>query len=94
LNNAMADMVKFTMRVEQQHVTQEMQRTTVAAQELRIQVLERRVEPLVEMKLAERIPMIEQQIGPLVETRRGLIVLASAVAVTILLAVVGLVIRQ
>ena len=41
-----------------------------------------------------RVQTLEKQVGPLVETRRGLIVLASAVAVTILLAIVGLVMKQ
>jgi hypothetical protein len=45
-------------------------------------------------EMGVRVQTIEKQVGPLVETRKGLIVLASAVAVTILLAIVGLVIKQ
>lgn len=93
LNNAMADMVKFTMRVEQQHVTQEMQRTTVAAQELRIQVLERRVEPLVDMKLGDRVPTLEKQIGPLLELRGWVIGGGLTVIGLLIAAVAKLVLR-
>lgn len=40
-----------------------------------------------------RVQILEKQVGPLVETRKGILVMASAVAVTILLAILGLVIK-
>ena len=43
--------------------------------------------------LDNRVQVLERQVGPLVETRKGIMVLASAVAVTILLAIVGLVLK-
>lgn len=45
------------------------------------------------ISLGDRVQTLEKQVGPLVETRKGLIVLAGAVATTILLALVGLVLK-
>lgn len=61
----------------------QMQHNTAEAQALRKETAEIRAD----------VQTLKEQVGPLVETRKGLIVLASAVAVTILLAIVGLVLK-
>lgn len=73
LNNHMAALVKFQIQVENTHLAQESSRANQAAHDLRIQALERRVEPLVDMKLGERVPTLEKQIGPLLELRAWVI---------------------
>lgn len=83
LNIAMADMVKFTMRVEHQHQAQESHRVTVAGQELRIQALEKQVEPLVKAKVDERVQTLEKQIGPVTEMRTWVIGLCLGAAALI-----------
>jgi septal ring factor EnvC (AmiA/AmiB activator) len=80
LNTAMADMVKFTIRVEHQHQAQDAYRATVAAHEQRIQTLEKQVDPLVKAKLDERVPTLEKQIGPLIELRTWVIGLCLGAA--------------
>ena len=62
----------------------QMQHNTTEAQALRKETAEIRAD----------VQTLKEQVGPLVETRKGLIVLASAVAVTIMLALLGLVIKQ
>jgi hypothetical protein len=73
LNDAMANLVRFQLQVEQTHAAQEGQRSTSLSQDLRIQALERKVEPLLEMKLGDRVPTLEKQIGPVLELRTWVI---------------------
>jgi chromosome segregation ATPase len=73
LNTHMAALVKFQIQVENTHLAQESARSTQSAHDMRIQALERRVEPLVDMKLGERVPTLEKQIGPLLELRAWVI---------------------
>lgn len=75
LNTAMAGLVRFSVQAEHEHKTHELQRTIVAAQDIRIQALEKQVEPMVKARYDERVPSLEKQIGPLIEMRTWVIAL-------------------
>lgn len=93
LNTHMAALVKFQIQVENTHLAQESARATQATHELRIQTLERRVDPIVDMKLSDRVPTLEKQIGPLLELRTWVIG-GGLFSITLLgAAVVNLVLR-
>ena len=84
LRDALTVLVRHDIKMQHTDVEVVALRKDVSEMGVRVQVLEKH----------ERVQELERQVGPLVETRRGLIMLASAVAVTILLAIVGLVLKR